>query len=66
MNASGGTVLVGIADDGNREGAFILSKNHTPVAGNEIKTKTEFAIVLTVEIENLGGKSVAYFKVPNT
>ncbi len=62
-NASGGTVFVGIADDGTVKGISV-SRKTIPQWLNEIKTKTESAIVPTVEIENVGGKSLAYFKVP--
>jgi len=62
-NASGGTVLVGIADNGTVKGISVSQKT-IPQWLNEIKTKTDSAIVPTVEIENVGGKSVAYFKVP--
>jgi len=62
-NASGGTVLVGIADDGTVKGISV-SRKTIPQWLNEIKTKTDAAIIPAVEIENVGGKSVAYFKVP--
>jgi ATP-dependent DNA helicase RecG len=62
-NASGGTVFVGIADDGTVKGTSVSQKT-IPKWLNEIKTKTDSAIVPTVEIENAGGKSVAWLKVP--
>lgn len=62
-NASGGTVFVGIADDGTVKGISV-SQKIIPQWLNEIKTKTDSAIVSIVEIENAGGKSVACFKVP--
>ena len=62
-NASGGTVFVGIADDGTVKGISV-SQKIVPQWLNEIKTKTDSAIVPTVEIETVGGKSVACFKVP--
>jgi ATP-dependent DNA helicase RecG len=62
-NASGGTVLVGIADNGKVKGLSISPKT-MPQWLNEIKTKTDSAIVPTVEIKNVGGKSIVCFKVP--
>ena len=62
-NASGGTVFMGIADDGTVKGISV-SQKIIPQWLNEIKTKTDSAIVPIVEIENAGGKSVACFKVP--
>lgn len=62
-NASGGTVLVGIADNGKVKGISVSPKT-MPQWLNEIKTKTDSAIVPAVEIENAGGKSVVCFKVP--
>ena len=62
-NASGGTVFVGIADDGTVKGISVSPKT-IPQWLNEIKTKTDSAIVPAVEIENAGGKSVVCFKVP--
>ena len=62
-NASGGTVLVGVADNGTVKGISVSQKT-IPQWLNEIKTKTNSAIVPTVEIENAGGKSVVCFKVP--
>jgi len=62
-NASGGTVLVGVADDGSVKGVPV-SRKTIPQWLNEIKTKTDSAIVPAVEIGNAGGKPVACFKVP--
>lgn len=62
-NASGGTVFVGVSDNGMVRGVSI-SRKTIPQWLNEIKTKTDAAIVPVVEIENAGGKSVACFKVP--
>ena len=62
-NTSGGTVFVGVADDGSIKGVSV-SKEIIPRWLNEIKTKTSSAIVPGIDIKKTGGKTVVCFKVP--
>ena len=61
-NASGGSVYVGVADDGSLKGVK-LSKETTSEWINEIKNKTAPVIMPDVDVVELNSKSVVVLKI---
>ena len=62
-NVEGGSVYVGIADDGKVKGISI-SKESIATWINEIRNKTAPAIIPNVETVEIDGKTIVIFKVP--
>jgi ATP-dependent DNA helicase RecG len=63
-NTKGGKVLVGVADNGLPVIEFVIGKESIQQWLNEIKTKTQPAIVPSVAVVNYRGKPVIEFSIP--
>jgi ATP-dependent DNA helicase RecG len=60
----GGKVLVGVQDDGTTVTDFTIGKETVQKCLNEIKNKTQPAIMPSAEVVDYHGKSVIEFFVP--
>jgi ATP-dependent DNA helicase RecG len=62
-NTKGGRVLVGVANNGDPVKGFTIGQESIPQWLNEIKTKTQPAIIPDAEIVEYRGTEVVEFKV---
>lgn len=63
-NTKGGSVLIGVADNGEPTAGFRIGKETIALWINEIKTKTQPSLVPDVQMVNVKGKTAVQLSIP--